>query len=289
METLDRMVRAIDYLEENISGKVDVAEAARVACSSSFHFQRMFHILTGYTVAEYVRCRRLTHAAQELSASATSVFDVALKYGYDSPEAFSKAFRKLHGLSPTAARSRGAVLRHFPRISFQLQIKGDKPMDYRIEEKPAFTVVGSGIRVNTANGENLKVIPEFWGKFTDYENLCKLQKADGVVGIAMLGVCANFDPALEQFTYLIAVESAPDADFGSYEHLEVPAATWAVFDSVGPVTKSIQAVWQRIFAEFFPSSGYEHASGLPEFERYPPGDVDGGEYRCEVWIPVVKK
>ncbi len=142
MEWLDRMTAALNYMEDHMADCLDVADIAKAAYSSPFHFQRMFHMLTGVTVAEYIRKRRLTFAAQELVSSNARVLDVALKYGYDKPESFAKAFRKVHGISPSQARGSGASLKTFPRLSFHITLKGDKDMDYRIADKPAFKVVG---------------------------------------------------------------------------------------------------------------------------------------------------
>ncbi len=162
-------------------------------------------------------------------------------------------------------------------------------MDYCIEDKPAFTTVGKGIRVSTAGNSHQEAIPAFWRSVSGSERLYTLQKHDGLIGRAVLGVCADFDPVQGAFTYEIAVETVPDVDFGEYTRRDIPAATWAVFESVGGLPGAIQAVWARIFSEFFPTSGYEQAPGLPQFERYPPGDVSSDTYVCEVWIPVVKK
>lgn len=147
MEWLNRMRDALDYMERHMTEPVNMDEIAKAACSSPFHFQRMFNLLTGVTVAEYIRKRRLTLAAQELAMTPVRVLDVALKYGYDSPEAFAKAFRKAHGITPSAAREPGTVLKAFPRLSFHLSLKGDKEMDYRIVHKEVFKVVGKRWRL----------------------------------------------------------------------------------------------------------------------------------------------
>lgn len=145
-------------------------------------------MLTGVTVAEYMRRRRLTLAAQELISSGIRVIEAAHKYGYDSPESFSKAFRKIHGISPTAARELGAKLKMFPRLSFHLSLKGDKDMDYRIVEKPAFKIIGKAIRVSTDNGENFKRIPQFWDECWQdgtCDTLGRMIPEGGVLGKAM--------------------------------------------------------------------------------------------------------
>lgn len=287
MESLNKMMDAINYMEMKMEEKFDIKDVAKVACSSTFHFQRMFHMLTGFTVAEYIRNRKLTLAAQELSIlSNIRVIDVALKYGYNSPESFAKAFRKAHGIQPSAVRQSGVNLKAFPRISFHLSLKGEKEMDYRIIQKDAFKVIGKVIKVSTNGGENLRKIPEFWAQCNSNgtcEKICSIDKRQN-----MLGICMDFEHDKEQFSYMIAIEDVNDSkDFG-FEKREIPAATWAIFTSVGPMPHAIQKVWERIFQEWFPATGFEHADA-PELEVYPPGDPSAQDYKCEVWIPIIKK
>ena len=286
MDWLQRMTDAINYMEQHVEEPFDIAEVAQIACSSSFHFQRMFHMLTGITVMEYLRKRRLTLAAQELAVKRTKVIDVALKYGYETPESFAKAFKQLHGISPTAARLPGQKLKAFPRISFQLSLKGDQQMDYKIVEREAFQVVGKALKVSTRDGENLKRIPAFWTEFNQdgtCEKLCVDYKAQEI-----LGICMDMEPEKEQLTYMIAVKGGVGYTGQEYTVREIPASSWAVFTSIGSIPDAIQKVWERIFQEWFPATGYEHAPA-PELEVYPPGDLNAPDYKCEVWIPIVKK
>jgi len=285
LEWLKRMVDAVEYMEVHMEEPFDSPEIARIACSSTFHFQRMFHMLTGNTVAEYVRKRKLTLAAQELAATKAKVLDVALKYGYDTPESFSKAFRRVHGISPSAARGQGAKLKAHPRISFQLSLKGDKDMDYRIVEKEAFKVVGKGTKVTMKDCENFEALPKFWNECCRngfYDKLCSISN-----GADILGVCVN-DFNNEQFTYMIATVKPKEFISEDMTEIEIPASTWALFESVGPLPGAIQKVWTRIFSEWFPATSFEHADA-PELEVYPAGDTASEDYRCEVWIPIVKK
>ncbi|MDP4096319.1 AraC family transcriptional regulator [Paenibacillus sp. P96] len=287
MDWLTRMKDALDYIEDHMEEPVSISDIAKTACSSTFHFQRMFHMLTGMTVAEYIRKRRLTLAAQELAVSSTKVLDTALKYGYDSPESFAKAFRKIHGIAPSQARDPGVKLEAFPRISFHLSLKGDQDMDYRIVEKDGFTVVGKSIQVSLKDGDNFKQIPAFWAESdTDGTSEALLELGSGG---EMLGICTEMQQGQEQFTYIIAVESNQEAPASSgFITYEVPAATWAVFPVTGAMPDAMQDIWKRIFQEWFPATGYEHADA-PEFELYSPGDPAAADYRSEVWIPVLKK
>lgn len=286
MEWLNRMKDALDYMENHMTEPMNMEEIAKAACSSSFHFQRMFNFVTGVTVAEYIRKRRLTLAAQELAMSPVRVLDVSLKYGYDSPEAFAKAFRKAHGISPSAAREPGTVLKAFPRLSFTLSLKGDKEMDYRIEHKEAFRVIGRKLETTTRDGENFREIPKFWDTCNSDGSSDLLVELGGGVH-DLLGICADVNHEQETLSYWIAVESEAAVPDG-FSSTVIPAATWAVFTSVGPMPHAIQKVWERIFQEWFPGTRYEHSGG-PEFELYLPGDPSAEDYRCEVWIPVLSK
>ncbi len=285
MEWLQRMTDAIEYMEKHLDEPLDIAKFSQIAYVSSFHFQRMFHMLTGITVMDYLRKRRLTLAAQELAVRQVKVIDVAFKYGYETPESFAKAFKQLHGISPTAARVPGQKLKAFPRISFQMSLKGDQQMDYTIVAKEAFQVIGKALKVSTKDGENLKRIPAFWTECCQNgtcDELC-MGKAQ-----EMLGICMDMEQEKEQFTYMIAIKEGEKYNDREYTIHKIPAFTWAVFTSTGPNPGAIQKVWERIYQEWFPATGYEHADG-PELEVYPPGDLNAPDYRCEVWIPVVKK
>ncbi len=276
----------MDYMESKMTEPLRIEDVAGIAHVSPFHFQRMFSMLTGFTVADYIRKRRLTLAAQELASSKVRVLDVALKYGYDSPEAFAKAFRKAHGLTPSAAREPGVQLKAFPRLSFHLSLKGDQEMEYKIVDKPAFNVIGKSIQVTCKDGENFRRIPKFWDECNEDGT------SDELIGLASeeawLGICMSMDMEKDLLSYWVGVKADEAADSHGYEKGIVPAASWAVFTSKGPLPDTLQAVWQRIYQEWFPGTGYQHAGG-PEIELYPPGDTSAEDYVCEVWIPVVKK
>lgn len=284
MDWLDAMNKAVEYLEENINEKLDIDKVSRIALSSPFHFQRMYHMMTGVTIAEYVRRRRLTLAAQDI-LSGEKIIDVAYKYGYETPESFTKAFGKMHGINPSAAREPGAKLKAYPKLSFHISIKGDKKMDYKIIEKESFSVIGKKTRITMVDNQNFNLVPKFWNNCRidgTQEWLCKRA---GKLG--MLGICMDFDKDTEEFNYMIAVEEVNKALPEGFESRTIPAATWAVFESIGPMPEAAQDVTKRIFSEWFPATGYEHACA-PEIEVYPAGDVSSPDYRCEIWIPIKK-
>lgn len=286
MEGLQRMLDSMEYIESNLDNELYIDDIAAIACMSKFHFQRMFNMLTGYTVSEYIRNRRITVAAQELVNTKSKVIDVAMKYGYESPESFSKAFRKIHGISPSDAKKDSQSLKAYPKLSFQIQIKGDVEMDYKIVEKEAFTVVGKSIRTTTIGGENHRKIAAFWEESNQNGFTGDLAKNCGPLGL--IGICMEFDKQQENLTYLICAEKNIDQIPVDWEERQVPSATWAVFPVHGAMPDAMPRVWERIFSEWFPATGYEHAGG-PEMEVYlSDADPSSEEYYSEIWIPIKK-
>lgn len=284
MDMLASLNAAVDYIENNLDRDIDFAMVARAACSSQSHFQRMFAFVTGIPLSEYIRRRRLTLAALELQNGPARVLDVAVKYGYNSADSFSRAFQGLHGIVPSKARGIGARLKAYPRIAFTLSIKGVVAMNYRMEIMEGFKIVGVKEFTTTVNGENSKQIPKMWSTLPKetFEELMGLSnlRPDGV-----LGVCA--DMYNDGFDYWIAVATDKPCP-GHLSELEIPAATWAVFEATGPMPGAIQEMFPRIYSEWFPTSGYEHAPA-PEIEWYSDGDMQSESYKSEVWIPVIKK
>ncbi len=284
MDWLDAMNNALEYFEDNITEKLDIEKAAKIALSSTFHFQRMYHMITGVTIAEYIRRRRLTLAAQDI-ISGEKILNVAYKYGYETPEAFAKAFRKMHGMSPTAARKPGANLKAYPKLSFHISIKGDKDINYKIIDKGSFTVVGKQRKISMVNGENHKQVIGFWNDCVEdgsFEWICS--KA-GQLGA--LGISKHSDKYKDEFIYMIGTEKNEDALPSGYVSTNIPAATWAVFESVGALPEALHYLILRVFAEWMPATGYQHDCA-PELEVYPKGDIHSPDYRCEFWMPVRK-
>jgi AraC family transcriptional regulator len=286
MERLQQMVDSIAFIEENLDGELVIEEIAKVAYMSKFHYQRMFTMLTGFTLNEYIRNRRLTIAAQELIYSDAKVIDTAIKYGYESPEAFTKAFRKMHGVSPSTAKKSSQSLKAYPKLSFQIQIKGDVEMDYKIVEKEAFAVVGKSIRTSTIDGNNHRDIAVFWNESNTNGFSAELAKNCGQLGL--LGICLDFDSTQENLTYFIGAEKNINELPQGWEEMKVPSSTWAVFPVHGAMPDAIRNVWNRVFSEWFPATGYEHSGG-PEMEVYTSDeDPSSEDYYSEIWIPIKK-
>ncbi len=290
MDWTVRMNAAIDYIEENLAGNIDYSKAAEKAFCSTFHFQRMFLAVYGTTPAEYVRRRRLTLAVTELSLDSSRVIDIALKYGYESPDAFTRAFRNIHGVTPTAAREPGVKLTAYPRISFQIQLTGGNDMEYRIIETPAFNIAMISRKFTNIGGQNLMDIPTWWGEFRKSPDCAAFaalsgKKSGPLTGGTMLGICFGEEKTGE-FYYGIAVELPEGASAGKFKMMEVPATPWAVFECLLP---DFQETSTKVFRDWYMATGNEHTGG-PDLEVYlDMGTVSDEEMRCQIWAPVKKK
>ena len=290
MDWITGISKAIDYIEEHITEPTDYARAAKEACSSPFNFQRVFALLCGYTLGDYVRMRRLTLAGEELLSTDAKVIDVALKYGYDSPESFSRAFTRFHGVSPSAVR-KGAAIRSFSRICVKLILTGGSIMEYRIEKKQATKIICRR-REFTKPGDDYtnREIPEFWnecGRDGSIQKLCGYIK-DSAQFKGLLGVCFSTEMTDSGFPYGIGAEYDGESDPQDFEIVEIPAYTYAVFTVRGRMPDAFRETYRKICTEFFPQSGYEYGNGV-EIETYPSADVQNPDYTCEIWIAVKPK
>lgn len=290
MDWITGISKAIDYIEEHITEPTDYARAAKEACSSPFNFQRVFTLLCGYTLGDYVRMRRLTLAGEELLSTDAKVIDVALKYGYDSPESFSRAFTRFHGVSPSAVR-KGAAIRSFSRICVKLILTGGSIMEYRIEKKQATKIICRR-REFTKPGDDYtnREIPEFWnecGRDGSIQKLCGYIK-DSAQFKGLLGVCFSTEMTDSGFPYGIGAEYDGESDPQDFEIVEIPAYTYAVFTVRGRMPDAFRETYRKICTEFFPQSGYEYGNGV-EIEAYPSADVQNPDYTCEIWIAVKPK
>lgn len=281
MEWIERWNDAVRYIEEHLTEELDYGELGRIACCSSFHFQRMFTYMAGMPLSEYVRRRKMSLAAVELQGGDARIVDVALKYGYSSPTAFNRAFQSVHGVAPSAMKNEGVAVKSYPPLVFHISVKGGTEMNYRIETRDAFRIVGVSAPLSQNLEENFAVVPQMWGTAAADGTIPKLAAImDGEPG-GLLGVSACGSSS--QWKYFIAVASSAETE--EFETYTVPASTWAVFPSEG-TNRSIQELEQRIITEWLPTSGYEYADA-PDIEVYLNPDPENA--RFEVWIPVVKR
>lgn len=289
MDVLSQMNGALKYIEENLTGDVDIGEVAKRALCSEYHFRRMFSYLAGISLVEYIRRRRLTLAAQELVAGNLRVMDVAVKYGYNSADAFARAFQNQHGISPSEARRHSKTLKAYPPMTFQLSIKGGSEMNYRIVEKQEFNIVGLTKRVRMIYEGVNPEIQAMWESLSA-ELIGELKRISNVEPLGLISASTNFSEGrLEhgELDHYIGVATTNDEPEGC-ACLPVAAGTWAVFESVGPFPETLQDVWARIYSEWFPSANYEAVEG-PEILWNEDKDLSSPQFRSEIWIPVRKK
>lgn len=281
MDWIKIIENALRYIEENLSGELTVGRIAEKVNISPFYFQKGFSMLCGYSVGEYIRMRRLSVAGSELVTSDNKVIDLALKYGYDSPDSFTKAFTRFHGSTPTDVRRKGALLKSFAPLHIKIILDGGNTMEYRVEEKPAFRVMGVSkiFSYETANAD----IPQYWDEI---HVQAAVKPVEG-----MYGICFDEEMGGNRFRYMIADDlEEGEAEEKNLETYEVPRHTWAIFPCRGAMPLSIQEVNRRIFSEWLPAGNYEIAEGYNiEYYSDPAEFKDGTQdpdYYAEVWIPV---
>ena len=300
MEWIIGIQNAINYIEDHITEEIDYAELGRVSFSSPFHFQRVFSILCGYTLGEYIRSRRLSLAGTELAAGREKVIDVAAKYGYDSPDAFARAFQKFHGLPPSQARGNGARLKVFSRLSIKITLEGGTTMNYRIEEKKELKLIGYKKRFSGTPMER---------SLQDHNFACETRLNQAVLCYmshdcdTTYSVYSNF--ADDGYDYAIAawmpgdtiatIEEEMGAEIaGRFEEVMVPAGTYLICETERCKwpCDHLEELYRRAVTELLPSAGYELAEG-PEVEVvhwfYRPGDEELNSSRyVELWLPIKK-
>ena len=278
MEWVQLINAAIEYIEKHLTEDIHCEDAARYVHISSFHFQRMFNLLTGITVGEYIRKRRLTLAGEELTRQNTKVVEVALKYAYQSPESFAKAFTRFHGVTHSQAK-KGSELKSFHKLVVKISVEGGTIMDYRIEKKEEFRLLVYAKMFTEESSE--KGIPAFWEEY--YQNEV-YKKAPGY-----LGICAQEKEGAGEFMYGIGcdaddVKEVPEG----FQIIHIPAYTWAIFKCVGPTPDAIQKTWEDIYRQWLPETKYKL---IPDYdiENYLPGDNTASDYISEIWLPVMEK
>ena len=282
MDWIDRMNEAIRYIEENLTDRIEYEKLGQIACCSAYHFQRMFAYIAGVPLSEYIRRRRMSLAAVDLQGGDAKIIDVAAKYGYSSPTAFNRAFQSVHGVNPSSVRAEGAALKSFPPLTIKIVVKGAEEMNYRIETRDAFRVVGRSRPMSREIEQNFVEVPMMWQEAVEDGTLERIIPLMDGQPRGILGVCACGDG--EEWRYYIAAATSAEAGDGLEEYV-VPAFTWAVFPGSG-TGKSIQELEKRVVTEWLPTSGYEFCDG-PDVEVY--FDPDPQDTAFEVWIPVRKR
>lgn len=281
MEWIERLNQSINYIEEHLTDEIDYEQLGKIACCSSYHYQRMFTYMAGIPLSEYIRRRKMSLAAVDLRDKDVKIIDVSMKYGYSSPTAFNRAFQTIHGIAPSFIKNEGAMIKSFPPIKFNIIIKGEDGMNYRIENKEAFRILGVSMPLNNEVEKNFIEVPKMWQEMIQSGKVMELTKYMDSQPMGVLGVSVCNDE--EQWKYFIAVASTKKDN--KYEEYTVPAATWAIFSGEGS-GMSIQELEKRIVTEWLPTSGYEYANA-PDVEVYM--SEDPSDMKFEVWIPVIRK
>ena len=290
MDLLTQLNCAMDFVEENICNDIKLQEVSFATTYSPYHFNRLFYYIAEIPLSEYIRKRKLTLAAMDLQTGNEKVIALAMKYGYDNADSFTRAFSKQHGVTPTLARQSGVNLKIFPPLTFQIKIKGVQEMNWRIEEHKAFEVFG--IERIFKNDETDKV-PGFWTELRkngEYERLFQAAGAKrGENGMHCINaVCGYCEPGDDRFPYMICALKHPESKTENFTVAKIPETKWAVFksDKSDQMGVEIPTLFNRAYSEWLPSSGYDKSNG-PDMEIYYT-EPDGKHYE-EVWIPVVKK
>ncbi|MGW2250333.1 AraC family transcriptional regulator [Kitasatospora sp. NPDC001660] len=286
---LEHLNQAMESIDRNLDREIDVAELARIAMTSEYHFRRLFSMLAGMPLSEYVRRRRLTVAGAEVLGGEQTLLDIAVRYGYASGEAFARAFRAMHGVGPGEARRDGTVLKCQPRMSFRLVVEGASSMDYRIVQKPDFRIVGRKARVPLIYLGVNPHIAEFI-KGLGAQTVERITALTGKDPVGIVSVCDDFSPNREEgseLDYWHAVVAREDAVVpDDLDVLHVPTGMWAVFTNKGSFPHALQEMWGDVASQWFPSNPYEARPG-PEIlqTRFVPGT---GDAEVELWIPVAR-
>ena len=282
MDWITGIQNAINYIEEHLTEEIDFDKAAAEAACSSFYFQRIFGILCDIPLSEYIRNRRLSLAGNELNASDAKVIDIALKYGYESPESFTRAFSKFHGITPSEAKKNGSKLKSYSRLSVKITLSGGSVMDYKIVEKEAFEIIEKAERHSIENDINAKSIPDFWTR-SHNDGTVKTLFENTTDGSLIFGVCyGNNSENAKTFEYSIgAVCSKETAGPKGFRKNTIPARTWAIFECKGAMPNAMQDMWHKITSEFFPTSGYQPTYEM-DIEAYTEGNMDDENYRSEI-------
>ncbi|MGW3796139.1 GyrI-like domain-containing protein [Micromonospora arida] len=282
---LDRLNEAMAYIERHLDQKIEVAELARIALTSEYHFRRLFSALAGMPLSEYIRRRRLTVAGADVLAGERTLLDVAVHYGYGSAEAFARAFHAVHGVGPGEARRTGAALRAQPRMSFRLTVEGSGSMEYRIVDKDAFALVGRKARVPLVHeGMNPAIVAFI--RSIDKETTERIEALSDQEPKGIVNVSDNLADSRQEGTELdywhgVVTSAAPPEDLDA---LPVQAGSWAVFTTSGAFPQAVQFLWRDVFTQWFPSNPYRSRTG-PEICRVRVS-ADGTQADAELWIPV---
>lgn len=274
---IDRLNQCIDYIEDHLEDEIDAGTLCEIACLSRRYFFGLFEAACGISCSNYIRNRRLTKAAVKLQEG-MKVIQAAFLYGYQSSESFSRAFKEFHGISPSGVRRSHAQLTSYSRLVFQIKIIGADSMQYRMEDKGAFTLAGQSIVTKNTECDN-QDIPKLWDKLFKDGTMTRLKELS-TSGKAY-GACFAVNETDQSFRYAVSaiIESDRAAVPEELESHTVPAGKWAIFPKKGTVPEVFGGLWDSILSEWLPSHEYEFDHTRPDIENY----VEDG---IEIWLPI---
>ncbi|MDO5292366.1 MAG: AraC family transcriptional regulator [bacterium] len=296
MEWTELLQKAINYMEAHLLEDVNYEDVAHYLHMLNYNFHRTFSFMAGMTANEYIRNRRLSLAGQELQESNAKVIDVALKFGYDTPESFTKAFTRFHGVAPKYAKQRGTELCLFNPLVIKISMEGGKSMDYRIEEaeKLVFLALVRAFRNESINEQGNREIPDFWTECHKNNLVEPLRELRPEGKKDLFGLGTPTKNGESTFDYGIGIKLDQDTKpfkeetvrTNGYKFWEVPACTYVVLKCFGQDGDCISQMWSRFYKEFLPQTGYEMMDAC-DFEIYPEQGEPG--LFAELWIPIRKK
>lgn len=295
MNWISALQKSIAYMEEHLLEDMTPEDIASYCGYSAGHLARGFQIVTGYSFSEYIRNRRMYLAALELEQSKLKVIDVAMKYGYESPDSFTRAFRKFHGFTPNQIQANQKQIQIFMPLQIQIAVRGGTNMDYEISEIPAFQLIGKLYHV-PAGQDSYKLIPEFWNEFMKqfepaFNNEgAELPEAKAVWqnNIGEFGMCMD-DPEKEGLDYMIGGKYRGGEIPEGFVVRSFPALIWARFTSCGPIPEALQKLNTQIFTEWLVQNPDYQLDQNFSAEYYPIGNPQAPDYRAQIWVPVKKK
>lgn len=281
MDWLEGMNSVIDYIESNLNNNIDYNIFGKILCCSTYEFSRIFSFITGMSISEYIRRRKLSQAALDIQSSKDKIIDIALKYGYESQSAFTRAFKDMHGQKPLSARKNGVSLKTYPKISLALIIKGVNEMNFRIEKMDSFKIIGY----------KCKDCSTAWKEFMNhYNKRLRNNNNPSYYTSPFWQVGAySYEVTEDELPWIIGAELKVDVSpFDDMEISVVPSAVWVVF-TITCKSGSMEAgeTYTRINTEWFPNSKYKRNTKVPHLEVYPPGNANSDEYKWEIWMPIL--
>jgi AraC family transcriptional regulator len=292
MDWLKGMNNVVEHIENNLTQTIQYESLSRIVGCSVYEFSRIFSFMAGMSISEYIRRRRLSQAVFDIQNGNEKIIDVALKYCYESPTTFARAFKELHGSTPLSARKTSVPLKTYPPITFVLTIKGVNEMDFRIEKKDAFQIMGLAGFVNP---EGMEWEGSLWWQFIDEPGIYNKRLYDGgsrkyyTAPLWQVGAY-DFHSVDGKTNTIIGAEykgKKPDIEGMSIKN--IPAATWAVFSIKGATgPEAYGKAFTRILTEWFPTSGYKRDESVPNLDSYPDGKIND-DYIWEIWMPVLNK